>query len=191
MPSPIVQLPDAQLRPLLAAYDASVRAKRWHTMLVFACVVVAVALSSCPAEVSPARFFANIGNFTSYIYRLFHLESGALVWTDPVEWYWGLARWLRLLSETLLMAYVGTALGAVGAFFLCFLAAANVSPRPLAAGAGASLLRALPHRAGAGLRADVRDRLRARARSAACWPSPSIRSGRSASCSPRSSRTST
>ena len=57
-------------------------------------------------------------------------ESGALVWTDPVEWYWGLMRWLRLLGETLLMAYVGTALGAIGAFFLCFLAAANVSPRP-------------------------------------------------------------
>ena len=59
-----------------------------------------------------ASSFANIGNFTSYIDRLLHLDSGALVWTDPVEWYWGLARWLRLLGETLLMAYVGTALGA-------------------------------------------------------------------------------
>jgi phosphonate transport system permease protein len=29
-----------------------------------------------------------------------------------------------------MMAYVGTALGAIGAFFLCFLAAANVAPRP-------------------------------------------------------------
>jgi phosphonate transport system permease protein len=126
----VVHLPDAQLRPLLAAYDASLRARRWNSMLVAICVVVAVALSSVSAEVDPGKLIANIGNFTSYIYRLFHLESGAWVWTDPVEWYWGLARWLRLLTETLLMAYVGTALGAVGAFFLCFLAAANVSPRP-------------------------------------------------------------
>ena len=130
MASPVVHLPDAQLRPLLAAYDASVRARRWNSMLVVICVVVAVALSSVSAEVDLGKLIANIGNFTSYIYRLFHLESGAWVWTDPVEWYWGLARWLRLLTETLLMAYVGTALGAVGAFFLCFLAAANVSPRP-------------------------------------------------------------
>jgi phosphonate transport system permease protein len=126
--SPIAQLPEAQLRPLLAAYDASVRARRWHTALVFACVAVAVALSSVSAEISPARFFANIGNFTSYIYRLGHLDSGSAVWTDPVEWFWGVGRWLRLLGETLLMAYVGTVLGATGAFFLCFLAAANVAP---------------------------------------------------------------
>lgn len=128
MPSPIAQLPEAQLRPLLAAYDASVRSKRWHTALVFACVAAAVALSSVSAEISPARFFANIGNFTSYVYRLGHLDSGAWVWTDPVEWFWGLGRWLRLLGETLLMAYVGTVLGATGAFFLCFMAAANVAP---------------------------------------------------------------
>jgi phosphonate transport system permease protein len=128
--SPIVQLPDAQLRPLLAAYDASVRARRWQSFLVFACIVVAVALSSISAEVSLGKLLANIGNFTSYFGRLAHLDSGALVVSDPVEWYWGLGRWLRLLGETLLMAYVGTALGALGAFFLCFLAAANVTPRP-------------------------------------------------------------
>jgi phosphonate transport system permease protein len=128
VPSPIAQLPKVQLRPLLAAYDASVRARRWHTALVFACVAVAVGLSSVSAEISPVRFFANIGNFTSYIYRLGHLDGGGAVWTDPVEWFWGLGRWLRLLGETLLMAYVGTVLGATGAFFLCFLAAANVAP---------------------------------------------------------------
>src|SRR5689334_3873892 len=95
-----------------------------------ACIVVAVILSSISAEVDLPKLFGNIGNFTSYFGRLLHLDSGALVISDPVEWYWGLGRWLRLLGETLLMAYVGTALGALGAFFLCFLAAANVTPRP-------------------------------------------------------------
>lgn len=112
----------------MAGYEATVRARRWHTLLIFAAIVVALGLSSVSAEVSPARLVDKIGNFTSYIGRLFHLESGAAVWTDPVEWYWGLGRWLRLLGETLLMAYVGTALGAIGAFFLGFLAAANVAP---------------------------------------------------------------
>ena len=130
MTSPIVQLPDAQLRPLLAAYDASVRSRRWHSVLVFVCLVVAVALSSVSAEVSLPKLFDNIGNFTSYFGRLLHLDSGAAVWSNPTEWFWGLKRWLRLLGETLLMAYVGTALGACGAFFLCFCAAANVAPRP-------------------------------------------------------------
>jgi len=128
--SPVVHLPEVQLRPLLASYDAAVRSRRRHSLIVLACIVAAIVLSSVSAEVDLAKFFANIGNFTSYIGRLLHLDSGALVWTDPVEWYWGLARWLRLLGETLLMAYVGTALGAAGAFFLAFLAAANVAPRP-------------------------------------------------------------
>jgi phosphonate transport system permease protein len=126
--SPVVQLPEAQVRPLLAAYAAAVRARRLHSLVTLACVVAAVVLSGISAEVSPVRFFANIGNFTNYLYRLCHLDSGAFVWTDPVEWFWGLGRWLRLLSETLLMAYVATILGSAGAFFLCFFAAANVSP---------------------------------------------------------------
>jgi phosphonate transport system permease protein len=126
--SPLVQLPEAQLKPLLLAYEASVRSRRWHTLLFCGAMIVAIGLSSVSAEVSPSLLFDKIGNFTSYIYRLFHLDSGAGVWADPVGWYWGLGRWLRLLGETLLMAYVGTALGAMGAFFLCFFAAANVAP---------------------------------------------------------------
>ncbi len=126
--SPIAQLPEIQVRPLLAAYAAAVRERRRQTIVAIACVIAAVVLSGISAEVSPSRFFANIGNFTSYIFRLGHLDSGAWVFTDPVEWYWGLERWLRLLGETLLMAYVGTILGAGGAFFLSFLAAANVAP---------------------------------------------------------------
>jgi phosphonate transport system permease protein len=128
--SPVVHLPEAQLRPLLASYDAAVRSRRLHSLITMGCIVLAVILSSISAEVDLPKLFGNIGNFTSYFGRLFHLDSGAFVWTDPVEWYWGLFRWLRLLGETLLMAYVGTALGAMAAFFLCFFAAGNVAPRP-------------------------------------------------------------
>ena len=128
MSSPVVELPEAQLRPLLAAYDASVRARRWHTLFVIACIVVAMTLASVSAEISPAHLVENIGRFPSYIIRLFQLENGRPAWTDVAEWFWGLPRWLRLLGETLLMAYVGTLLGAAGAFGLAFLAAANVGP---------------------------------------------------------------
>ena len=130
MSSPVVQLPEAQLRPLLAAYDASVRMRRLHTLFALACIAAAMLLASVSAEVSPARLVDNIGRFPSYIIRLFQLESGQPAWTDFAEWFWGLPRWLRLLGETLLMAYVGTLLGAIGAFGLSFLAAANVTPRP-------------------------------------------------------------
>lgn len=128
MSTHVVRLPEAQLQPLLAAYEASVRSRRWHTLLILACVAVASVLASVSAEVSIPKLVDNIHRFPSYIIRLFHLENGQPVWTDPAEWFWGLQRWLRLLGETLLIAYVGTALGAIVAFALAFLAAANVAP---------------------------------------------------------------
>ena len=128
MSSPVVELPEAQLRPLLAAYDASVRTRRLHTLVVLACIVAAMLLASVSAEVSLSRLLENIGRFPSYIIRLFQLENGQPAWTDFAEWFWGLPRWLRLLGETLLMACVGTLLGVVGAFGLSFLAAVNVGP---------------------------------------------------------------
>jgi phosphonate transport system permease protein len=124
----IVRLPEAQLRPLMAAYDASVRSRCGSTLIFAACVSVAILLASVSAEVSPGKLLDNIHRFPSYIVRLFHLENGRPVWTDFGEWFWGLQRWLRLLVETLLMAYVGTVLGALLAACLAFLAAANVAP---------------------------------------------------------------
>jgi len=112
----------------MAAYDASVRSRRLHTLLMVACVAAAMLLASISAEVSPVRFLENIHRFPSYFIRLFHLENGQPVWTDFGEWFWGLSRWLRQLWETLLMAYVGTLLGALAASCLAFLGAANVAP---------------------------------------------------------------
>jgi len=121
------RLPEHQLEPLAAAYARAHAAKRRSTILLIAAFIVASLVASGVAEVDPAKFFANIGRFTSYIGRLFYLESGAPVWSDPAEWLWGWKKWLALLGDTLLIAYLGTLL-AVAAFFLCFLASANLNP---------------------------------------------------------------
>ena len=116
---------------LAQGYRDAVRAKRTRAALIGIGVVVCIALSAVSAEVELGKLFANIDKFASYIGRIFFLENGQPVWTDPVEWYWGIGRWLSLLGETLLIAYVGTALGAVGGIALAFLAASNLSPHPV------------------------------------------------------------
>ena len=78
------------------------------------------------AEVDPAKFWENIGNFTSYFGRLSHLDSGDHVWTDPAEWFWGLKRWSLLLGETIMIAYVGTLTGSVLGFVGSFLCSRNL-----------------------------------------------------------------
>ncbi|MFN3744381.1 MAG: phosphonate ABC transporter, permease protein PhnE [Hyphomicrobiaceae bacterium] len=121
------RLPDHQLAPLAAAHARANAAKRRSTLLLIAAFVVASLVAGGVAEVDPLKFFANIDRLTSYIVRLFYLDSGAPVWTDPAEWFWGWKKWLALLGDTLLIAYLGTLLGALAAFFLCFLASANLN----------------------------------------------------------------
>jgi len=104
-----------------------VAAKRRQVWLGLLVLSVAVLLAGRVAEISPSKFLDNIGNFGSYIYRIAHLDSGQWVISDPVEWFWGWKKWLALMGETLLMAYVGTVLGACAALVLCFLASKNIT----------------------------------------------------------------
>ncbi len=121
----------ARLATLDRGYREAVRARRSRAVLIGLAIVLCTMLSAISAEVEPATLFANIGKFTSYIGRIFVLENGQPVWTRPAEWFWGLEDWLSLLLETVLIAYVGTALGTAGAVVLAFFAAANLSPHPV------------------------------------------------------------
>jgi phosphonate transport system permease protein len=121
-------LPEGQLAALEGAYRQSVAARQRQVLLGVVVFVLALVVSGMGAQVEPATFFSKIGNFTSYFDRLLTLDSGARVWTDPAEWFWGLHRWLRLLGETLLIAYVGTLSGAMLAVIGCFGASRNFVP---------------------------------------------------------------
>jgi phosphonate transport system permease protein len=88
-----------------------------------------VGLAGWVAEFDLAKLFANLHRFTDYFARLAFLDTGKLVLTDIGEWFWGFGRWMNRLWDTLLIAYLGTLLGAIGAFFLCFAASANLTPQ--------------------------------------------------------------
>ena len=109
------------------AYAQAVAAKRRQIWLGLLVLGVSVFFAGHVAEISPSKFLDNIGSFTSYFYRISHLENGQWVISDPVEWFWGWKKWLILMGETLLMAYVGTVLGALAALVLCFLASKNMT----------------------------------------------------------------
>jgi phosphonate transport system permease protein len=128
VPFPI--LPDQQFAVLSAAYRKAVALKRLRLMVATAVFFAALLIASVGAEVNLRTFLSHFGNFVSYFDRILTLDSGARVWTDPGEWFWGWKKWLALLGETILISYVGTLSGAVLAFGLNFLAAENTSPAP-------------------------------------------------------------
>ena len=109
------------------AYAQAVALKRRQLWIGLLLLAVLVLLSGYVAEISFSKLYQHIGGFASYIDRIFHLENGRPVISDPAEWFWGWKKWLALMGETLLMAYLGTLLGATAAFVLCFLASQNLT----------------------------------------------------------------
>jgi len=109
------------------AYAQAVALKRRQLWLGLLLLAVLVLLSSHVAEISFSKLYQHIGGFASYIDRILHLENGRPVISDPAEWFWGWKKWLALMGETLLMAYLGTLLGAIAALILCFLASQNLT----------------------------------------------------------------
>jgi phosphonate transport system permease protein len=130
MTSAVSILPDAQLAVLNDAYRAAVSRKRLRMTLAAAAFCAALIVAAVGAEVNLRTLFKFFGNFLSYFDRIFTLEDGTRVWTNPAEWFWGWRKWLWMLGETILISYVGTLMGAVLAFALNFFAAQNTSPGP-------------------------------------------------------------
>lgn len=128
--------PRRSVAQLSADYAQTVASKRRRFITSGSILAILVLVAGWTAEVDFERFAANIHKFPSYIGRIFTLDSGELkghlVLFDVPGWFWGLGKWLRLLADTLLIAYVATILGAVLGFLACFFAAGNLGvSRPL------------------------------------------------------------
>jgi phosphonate transport system permease protein len=123
-------LPEAQLGALNEAYRRAVARRRLRFVLAAAVFTTALVVAAVGAEVNLRTLFTYFGNFVSYFDRILKLDSGARVWTDFGEWFWGWQKWLRMLGETILASYVGTLIGTVWAFVLNFFATENTSPVP-------------------------------------------------------------
>ena len=127
MAQAVFRLPVSQLKPHLAAYQTEQAAKRRMTLTGLCVLLACVFLAAYMAEVNLAKLGQNIGQFTSYIGRIFFLDNGQFALTDPAEWFWGWKKWLIHIGDTLLIAYLGTLLGAIGAFLVCFAASGNLA----------------------------------------------------------------
>ena len=114
------------IQPLVPYLDTL----RWVLIAIaligIAVFIACVLLAARGSEVDLPKFFENINRFPKYIYETLPTLRLASLGADLAEWYWGLKGWLKLLWQTVLIAYVGTILGAAGAFLFCFAAAANL-----------------------------------------------------------------
>jgi len=111
----------------VTVYDSLSRRRRNRAILAGLLLAGLFLVACWIAEVRPAVLIGRIDRLFDYLDDLLRLDTGDYVWTSPREWFWGLPRWLAALSETLVMAYAGTALGSFAAVVLSFLSSRNFS----------------------------------------------------------------
>ena len=143
MASAALILPDEHASRLLRPHAAALALKRRKTLLGLALLTVCIGAASVVGEVRPGKLISDFPKFFDYISRLFFLDSGKSVFSDPAEWFWGVtqkSKWLPLLWETILIAYLGTVMGFAGAFCMSFIAARNTGRSIWAAAAAKRFL---------------------------------------------------
>jgi phosphonate transport system permease protein len=128
MTSSILSVPQARLEVLLADYRREVGRRRRQSLLVLAILAILMVIAGRFGEVDLNNLVDNISNFTSYFGRILPKLSIANFGADVADWYWNVAGWLKLLLDTILIAYLGTLIGAGAAFMMAFFAAADLAP---------------------------------------------------------------
>ena len=124
----ILDIAPARLEALVADYQREVRRRRRQSLLIAAILVVLIAVAGHVGEVDLNNLFQNISNFTSYFGRILPKLSVAHFGADVADWYWNITGWLKLLLDTILIAYLATLIGAALALATAPLAAMNLAP---------------------------------------------------------------
>jgi len=92
---------------------------------VFAALVVA---SAIVGNFNPAALIEGAPKLGEYVQRTLPTLRWSSLGADLAYWFYGLPKWLDLLLETVLMAYLATLLGSFGALLLCFYGSSNLAP---------------------------------------------------------------
>jgi phosphonate transport system permease protein len=127
MTAGIPTLPQDRLDLLLAGYGRQVARRRRRSFAVLAILAFLAVVAGHYGEVDLGNLLNHLSGLTSYFGRILPKLSYANFAGDVADWYWNFVGWLKLLFDTVLIAYLGTL---AGAGLLAFLAAANLGPSP-------------------------------------------------------------
>ncbi len=104
------------------------RQRRFQTIIGIAIFAIIFVASAIIGKFSPTALIEGAPKLGDYILRTFPVLRLTSLGADIGEWFYGIRRWLDLLLETVLMAYLATLLGSLAALALCFNASRNLTP---------------------------------------------------------------
>lgn len=103
------------------------RTKLHQNMIFFILFAVTFVSSIFFGEVDMANLASGIPNLTKYVSDIMPEITLSNFWGDIANWYWRIDSWLLLLWDTIIIAFLGTLFGLVGAFIISFFASANLN----------------------------------------------------------------
>lgn len=124
--------PEAGTIPAFEARLAAERRARTLRLALSAGIALPIlVVAARVGEVSPARLVEGLPDLGNYIADTLPVIRAGHVGEDVGDWMWGLDRWLSLILDTLVIAFLGTLFGAALALSTALLAARNLTPHPL------------------------------------------------------------
>ena len=124
-------MPSQVSSPTVQRFEAEfARLRRRQRLQLVAFTAVFVVLVHAAAEVSNFkldRLIAGLPRIGEYIGKTLPEIRLATLPADIAYWYYGFARWLGLLFDTLLIALMALLFGSIGGFILCFPASRNLA----------------------------------------------------------------
>lgn len=108
------------------SYRELKKTKRKQTVLIVVVFLTALVISIRVGEFSLINLYEGLPGLLNYARDTvpeMHLTS---IGSDLREWYWGVGKWIQLLVDTILLAFMGTFLGTIAAFALCFPGSRNL-----------------------------------------------------------------
>jgi phosphonate transport system permease protein len=117
--------------PLVRRFEeefARLRRRQNFQLFGFALLFLAIFhLAASFSKFTPERLIAGLPRIGEYLgMTVPEVRLGSFA-ADMGQWYYGIARWLQLLGDTLLIALMATLFGAAGGAILCFPASRNLA----------------------------------------------------------------
>ena len=121
-------LPQHRLDQLLANYGRDIARRRRRSLAVLGVLAVLTIVAGRYGEVDLRNLFHHLTGLTSYFGRIMPKLRADHLTGDVADWYWNALGWLKLLFDTIMIAYLATLAGTVGSGLLACLAAENLAP---------------------------------------------------------------
>ncbi|THB76961.1 MAG: phosphonate ABC transporter, permease protein PhnE [Desulfobulbaceae bacterium] len=109
------------------AAHAKLQKQRRFNNILFSCLfLIITAVSLYVGEVRIDVILSDLPGLFRYVYDTIPVMAPQTALEDFREWYWAFPKWLSLLFDTIIIALLGTTIGTIGAFFICFPASRNL-----------------------------------------------------------------